>query len=235
MCEHPDHLLIIFLKEPIEGKVKTRIGKTAGNAQAVRIYKSLVKTLLGQLSWMQNSHYRFCFAPADAEESIKLWLLPDLNHRIEGDQILPLDNDTPSVDFRPQVDGDLGDRLETAVREGFDQGYQKVTAIGADCPFISARWIESGLISGKNHDVTIGPTPDGGYYMISLNKFTTAPFRDIPWSEENTLSVTQEKLAEAGLTTYLLPELTDIDHESDWNDALDTPLGARLKKNLETV
>jgi len=232
MPEHPEHLLIIFLKEPIEGKVKTRIGKTAGHEKAVQIYKSLVKTLLSQLAWVPDTHYRFCFAPADAEEAIKYWLLPDLNHRIDGGQVLPLDENTPKVDFIPQVNGDLGDRLEAAFKDGFDQGYKTVTAIGADCPFLSARWIQTALISGKDHDVTIGPTPDGGYYLISLNQFTSVPFRQIPWSEDDTFNVTLQKLNNAGLTTHQLPELGDIDFEEDWNKALNSPLGPRLKKNI---
>lgn len=227
-----DHLLIIFIKEPIEGKVKTRIGKTTGHEKAVKIYKSLVKTLLHQLAWVLDTDYRFCFAPVDAEEAVKLWLLPDLNHKLSEEGVEPLDKATPRVDFTPQVDGDLGDRLEAAFKDGFSQGYKKVTAIGTDCPFLSARWIQSALVSGKNYDVTIGPTADGGYYLISLNQFTSAPFRDIPWSAEDTLLVTQEKLAEAELTTHLLPPLNDIDHEEDWISALETPLGARLKKNL---
>lgn len=232
MPPSPTRLLLIFLKEPVEGKVKTRIAQTAGAEQAVNIYKSLVSTLLTQLKWIPNCHYRFCFAPADAEEAIKFWLLPDLNHRMEGPGLTPLDDKTPSVDFVAQPDGDLGDRLESAFKQGFDDGFEQVSAIGSDCPFLSASWIDIAYRQGKKSDVTIGPTPDGGYCLINLNTFTTAPFREIPWSAENTLEATLAKVEQAGLSVQLLPELTDIDHEEDWLQALETPLGPKLKKNL---
>ena len=233
MSEDPKRLLLIFLKEPIEGKVKTRLGKSVGDAEAVQIYRALVATLMAQLQWVSDCHYRFCFAPADAAEAMQFWLLPHLNHKIDGRSVVPLEAEVPCVDFVPQVDGDLGDRMESAFQQGFDEGFSQVCAIGSDCPFLSDRWIESAYLSGKNTDVTLGPTPDGGYYLISMNAFSSAPFRDIPWSQEDTLSTTLAKLTEADLTTQLLPELSDIDHESDWLAALETPLGARLKKNLQ--
>ncbi len=237
MLEHPKRLLLIFLKEPIAGKVKTRLAATVGEDQAVLIYRALVKTLLEQLQWVSDCHYRFCFAPADAQEAMQFWLLPDLAHRLEvgTSRLTPLAPEAPSIDFAPQVEGDLGARLHAAVKQGFGEGFEQVTMIGADCPFVSARWLEAAFMAGTLADVTVGPTPDGGYFMMQMQAYSPAPFTDIPWSTAQTLAVTLERLHAAGLSTQLLPSLSDIDHEEDWLAALDSPLGARLKKNLQAV
>lgn len=240
MSTKSSRLLLIFLKEPIPGKVKTRLAKKMGETKAVQAYEALVSTLITQLKWIPNCHYRFCYAPSDADFAILNWILPQLDHRVElsadGNSIVtPLSEDASTVDFQPQSEGDLGDRLETAFQRGFNDGYNQVAAIGTDCPYVSARWIDTAFNSGKNSDVTIGPTFDGGYYFIALNQFTTAPFRDIPWSEETTYSATIEALDKEGLKTYALPKFADIDHEEDWDEALKSPLGGKLKKALEAI
>ena len=227
-----EHLLIIFLKEPIPGKVKTRLAKTVGTDEAVLIYQTLTTALINQLKWIKNCHYRFCFAPIDAEEAIMHWILPDLEHRVnlENKTITPKQEGLPSIDFLPQSEGDLGDRLKQAFAQGFAEGYRSISAIGTDCPFISARWIETALLAGKNSDLTIGPTEDGGYYFINLKTPNFEVFNDINWSSETTYSDTIQKAEEHNLTIHNLPKLNDIDHESDWVEALESPLGGKLKK-----
>lgn len=234
MSTTPEHLLLIFLKEPIPGKVKTRLASTMGEEDAVRVYRALVSVLITQLKWVKNTHFRFCYAPADAQDSIQHWILPQLEHRLTPDgTVTPLSADGPPVDCQPQAEGGLGERLEHAFQEGFKEGFKEVSAIGTDCPFLSDRWIHTAHLAGRNEDVVIGPTYDGGYYFISLKSFSTVPFRDIPWSTEETYSATMEALKKADLSCHLLPQLNDIDHEEDWVEALESPLGGKLKKAYE--
>lgn len=234
MSTRKKHLLLIFLKEPIPGKVKTRLASTVGDEMAVRIYKSLVSVLLEQLKWIKDTHYRFCFSPQDAEEAMLHWILPELEHRLEEDgSVRPLTPEAASVDFKSQCAGGLGERLEDAFQTGFNEGYEEVSAIGTDCPYLSARWIETAHLVGRKNDLVLGPVHDGGYCFISLKSFTPVPFRDIPWSAAETLSSTVTAIENANLSHMLLPTLSDIDHESDWNEALESTLGGRLRKTLK--
>ena len=235
MSEHPQRLLLIFLKEPIPGKVKTRIAQSVGDEEATLIYKALVSTLLAQLQWIPHCHYRFCFAPADAELAMHFWLLPDLAHRISPQGIEPLEEGVPSVDFMPQVEGDLGDRLAAAFSQGFEEGFSQVAAIGADCPTVSARWIDTAFMSARPHDATYGPTPDGGYYLLILNQFCPEAFAQIPWSTSSTLETSLQHLQGAGYSTHLLPTMPDVDHEADWQEALQGPIGHKLKKTYDSL
>jgi len=228
----PDHLLLIFLKEPIPGKVKTRLAQTVGAEDAALIYQTLTTALLDQLKWIKNCHYRFCFAPADAEEAIMHWILPDLEHKVDLEHrtILPKQEGLPSVDFSPQSEGDLGDRLVNAFTQGFADGYSSVSAIGTDCPFISARWIETAVIASKDADLTVGPTEDGGYYYINLKVPNFEIFKEVKWSSETTYSDTIKQAKKHNLTLHTLPKLNDIDYHDDWIQALESPLGGKLKK-----
>ncbi len=236
MSTNNKRLLLIFLKEPIAGKVKTRLAKTMGNENAKNAYLSLVSILIKQLKWIPNCHYRFCYAPSDAKDPIQHWILPQLDHTVckDGD-ISPLNKSLPSVDFCPQSEGDLGDRLGLAFKAGFEEGFSGIAAIGTDCPYLSARWIDTAFLSGKDSDITLGPTYDGGYYFISMKAFSTAPFRNIPWSTEQTLPATLNALNDAGLNHHLLPKLSDVDFEDDWDKALESPLGASLVKYYEDL
>ncbi len=233
MSEHPKRLLLIFLKEPIAGKVKTRLAQTVGAEEAARIYQSLVSVLIQQLQWMPDTEYRFCFAPADAGEAMQFWLLPQLSHRLEEGQVVPVGEGVPAVSFAPQCEGDLGEKMEDAFRQAFAEGFEEVGIIGTDCPYLSARWIETAWLSGRGRDLIVGPTYDGGYYFLGMKQFTTAPFRGVPWSADNTLAKTLEQCEQAGLSVLQLPPLGDIDYEEDWLQALESPLGPKLKKALE--
>lgn len=233
MISPSTNLLLIFLKEPIAGEVKTRLATTVGADESVEIYRAMVAVLLKQLKWVRDCHYRFCYAPSDSGESILHWILPQLEHRLEQNGDLgPLHPglSVPSVDFRAQTDGDLGKRLQSAFDHGFQDGFKTVTAIGTDCPSLSARWIDTSHLIAKQADVTLGPTPDGGYYQITMRRFHAAPFQEINWSTESTLTDTITRCQDANLSTQLLPILSDIDHELDWLRALESPLGAKLRK-----
>jgi len=241
-------LLLIFLKEPIPGQVKTRLASDVGQEKAARYYKALVEVLLRQLHGLNNTRIRFCYAPDDADDAIRFWLLPlmsathgepDTDHTTNSIFLAPTGpastENTQEIDFHAQGDGDLGYRINRAFAQGFNDGFREIAVIGTDCPDCGARWINSAFarLSGNNnrHGV-IGPCPDGGYYLLALKSHTPELFSDIPWSSSKVLSATLTAAENAKLFMDQLPPLSDIDHIDDWHRIMESPLGAALKKAL---
>ncbi len=238
-------LLLIFLKEPIPGQVKTRLASDVGQENAARYYKALVEVLLRQLHGLNNTRIRFCYAPDDADDAIRFWLLPLMNatqSSIDSPNTLFLapsgpaaTKNTQEIDFHAQGDGDLGDRINRAFAQGFDDGFREIAVIGTDCPDCGARWINSAfarLSGNKQPDGVIGPCPEGGYYLLALKSYTPELFSDIPWSSREVLSATLTAAENTQLLMDQLPPLSDIDHIGDWHRIMESPLGAALKKAL---
>ena len=233
-------LLMIFLKEPIPGKVKTRLASTVGSEEAARYYKALVEVLLRQLQGLENCRIRFCYAPDDADDAIRFWLLPQMNAsrgETEHVYLAPTalgEKYRQEIDFRPQGNGDLGDRMKRAFAEGFTDGYEEIAVIGTDCPECGARWINAGFsrMAKETSHGMIGPSTDGGYYLLGLKTPCPQLFDHIAWSESSVLEDTLASAKDAGLHLEQLPALTDIDQEDDWKNLLVSPLGGAIKKAL---
>jgi len=235
-------LLMVFLKEPIPGRVKTRLASDVGDENATRYYKALVEVLLRQLQGLNNCRIRFCYAPDDAGDAIRFWILPEMRAASGPSDELYLaptshliDDLSQEIDFHPQGEGDLGDRMTRAFTQGFDEGFQEVCVIGSDCPECGSRWINaafSRLSANKPRQVVIGPSQDGGYYLLALESPAPSLFEKIPWSDSKVLSATLSAASTEKLRVELLPELSDVDHLGDWERVLKTPLGAALKKAL---
>jgi len=201
-------LIQLFLKTPRPGTVKTRLAKTVGNEKACEIYKNLVAHQLQNLP--VDADVEVHFAPEDAENEMRAWL---------GDEIRLI----------PQCDGDLGDRLGFAVGKAFDQGAPSVFCIGSDCPGLKPHhFYEAEKHLSQETNVVFGPTEDGGYYLVGVKAPTPCLFEGIPWSTEQTLKISLEHAASAGLKTALLETLTDVDTEEDWRRIL-TLLGSDTK------
>jgi uncharacterized protein len=190
-----DQKLIVFLKVPRPGQVKTRLAATLGEAEACAAYRRLVVTLLRQLAALEN--VELCFAPNDAGSEIVGWAQPTWRLTAQGS-------------------GDLGSRLNQAFRRAFDEGTQRVVVIGSDCPEVSVSDIQEAWTALSSHDVVLGPATDGGYWLIGLRTHCPELFADVPWSTNGVLRVTLERSRAAGLRTHLLRELTDVDTEADW-------------------
>ena len=230
--------LLVFLKEPTPGMVKTRLAESVGHEDAARRYRALVAVLLQQLEGLKDTHVRFCYAPDDAGDAISFWILPQLR----GDTAKQAENFlfTPeknapafTIDFRAQGDGHLGNRLERATSQAFDEGYTKVAVIGSDCIHCGARWINTGFSHVKQDSCVVGPSEDGGYYLLATAQKSPQLFQNINWSSENTRSETELAATKMGLTLVHLPELRDVDDEEDWDHILQSAIGGKLTAALK--
>lgn len=125
----------------------------------------------------------------------------------------------PEAKFTAQCAGDLGARLEHAFKHAFSSGYERVAVIGSDCVEIPPALFTAAFSTLDEHDAAIGPSADGGYYLLALKTPQPALFENIAWSTAQTLADTLERAQTAGLSPVLLPELRDVDTESDWKIA----------------
>ncbi|MFC4992640.1 TIGR04282 family arsenosugar biosynthesis glycosyltransferase [Rubritalea tangerina] len=230
--------LLIFLKEPIAGNVKTRLAASIGDTEAVRRYRAMVAVLLEQLEGLQNTHVRFCYAPDDASDAIPFWILPQLRGDVikrSHDFLFTPDKHAPSftIDFSPQGPGNLGERLERASAKAFADGFQKVALIGSDCIHCGSRWINAAFLQTKPQHCAIGPSPDGGYYLLATHQHHPELFSNITWSSSSTRSETEQAAMNTGLTVVPLPPLTDIDDEASWDQAIESAIGGKLKAALK--
>ena len=208
-----DNHLIIFIKYPEPGKVKTRLSKGIGKENAAKLYKLFVETLLKRVSYNGhysknknnlNNHYEttIFFAPEDKKREIKEWLGHEYNSRIS-----------------PQHGDDLGERISNAFRQISNTGAKKVVIIGSDTPALDKKTVEQAFDLLNHNDTVIGPTMDGGYFLLGLSFLTDAfkkdkswdIFTDIDWSTENVFTQTIESVKSCGLTYKLLSEYYDID------------------------
>lgn len=190
--------LLIFIRNPELGKVKTRLAQTLGAAPTLRVYQYLLeKTRLAVLA--VDAHRILCYS--DFVDMQDAWLDADFTKTL-------------------QHSGDLGARMEQAFLDAFAAGAEKVLIIGSDCPELSGAILQQAFAALDSHDAVLGPTPDGGYYLLGLKAPEPTVFHDMVWSVDSVRAVTQARLAQAGKTYMLLPELADVDTEADLTEEL---------------
>ena len=208
--------ILVFLKYPAPGRVKTRLASALGDEEAALAYQQLVSRVFEQCKMAGPDRIAIAYDPPDQRGDIQTWLDPWLA-AFPG-----------TVEWIPQVEGDLGERLESATEEAFRRiGDTALGVIGTDCVHLDRRiyekcWTE---LNGKS-DAVFGPTEDGGYYMLGLTKPQPTLFRDIPWSSADTLKSSMESALAAGLRTATLPVRIDIDTVDEWN-RIETEVNAR--------
>lgn len=187
-----DSAIITFVKNPIAGKVKTRLAKTIGDQKALDIYLTLCAYTRDVMLTVDCKRYVFYDQELIQDD---LWSEPDFNKRV-------------------QHAGGLGERISTAFEEILFQ-HKKVLIIGSDCPQIKQQHLELAFQSLDETDVVIGPSLDGGYYLLGLTQNHPFLFTDMPWSTAQVYGTSLRRLFENNLSITELERLSDVDVESD--------------------
>ena len=184
--------LIVFLRSPRKGKVKTRLAESVGSDKAYDIYLKLVHHTLDIVKTLSCPIYFF----------------------IEGD--LPaLSDRLSSAHYYLQYEGDLGQRMQEAFAAVLKK-YAKAVIIGSDCPGLSQSILEQAFIVLDANDVVLGPATDGGYYLLGCKKINPELWSGITWSSSSVLKETIQHCINKSLTYSLLLELSDIDTLEDY-------------------
>jgi uncharacterized protein len=190
--------VILMLKEPVPGNVKTRLARDVGEQEACRVYRTLVEL---QLRFIPKGwEVEICFSPASALPVMKEWL-------------------GQSYQYHPQVEGDLGMRMAAAVLRQQPSAQRPVILVGGDCPYLSDVVLEECATLLNRHQVVIGPSLDGGYYLLGLQSYVADFFQEMPWSTESVFSETMRRAERQGLCPALLPVLEDVDDKAGWERA----------------
>lgn len=186
--------LLIFIKNPALGKVKTRIAETAGPERALQIYHELLR------------HTRELALGVAAQRLL-----------FYSDFIDNKDN-WSAADFQKltQQGSDLGERMRQAFEQSFAMGATKAVIIGSDCALLTSERVETAFQKLEEFPFVIGPATDGGYYLLGMNIYTPEVFDNIEWSTEQVLPATLARIQALQKNYFLLPALPDIDYESDW-------------------
>lgn len=184
--------LIIFVRNPELGKVKTRLAAGIGNEKALRVYEHLL--LHTRKIAEEVSVTKFIFY-ADYINDSDLW---------------------NSFEKCLQTGDGLGDRMNTAFDYLFSEGFTNVCIVGSDCYELTSDIIKQAFEQLKTNDVVIGPVLDGGYYLLGMNKMIPQLFINKTWSTDTVFSDTLEDAAKLNFTVHQLPMLSDIDNENDF-------------------
>jgi rSAM/selenodomain-associated transferase 1 len=185
--------IAILAKNPIPGRVKTRLARTVGEEEATRIYEQLYYRTLAEVSSL---------ARADAF----IYQAPNIDRELVKDY---------SIEARLQSKGDLGERMNHAMEELLSD-YSAVLLVGEDCPLISSELMDRAFDGLSAAEVTLGPSEDGGFYLIGATQSVPQLFLQRQWSHDQVFSDSLDIAEKQGLSLFILKELYDIDRESDW-------------------
>lgn len=185
--------LIIMIKNPVKGKVKTRLAADIGEDGALAVYHELL------------AHTHAVTAQIPQDKFLFYSDVVDRNDRF------------PNNTYKKytQCSGDLGVRMDYAFSIPFKNEYKKVIMIGSDCFDLTPDHIEQAFAALDTHDFVIGPANDGGYYLIGMKKWNRWVLENKTWSHHVLFNETQSDILGRNGTLFLLEQLSDIDTQAD--------------------
>lgn len=179
--------ILVFSKAAEHGGVKTRLRPAVGDDGCLALHLAMLQDTLD------------CCSATGAPVALY----------VAGDAGLPF---TVRVPVRRQSEGDLGLRMQRAFEENL-AAFEKVVIVGTDSPGLTASIVEEAFEAMEGKDLVLGPSEDGGYYLIGLRRMIKEIFSDIPWSGSEVLKRTLEKAPPDA--AHLLPPLFDVDVPDD--------------------
>lgn len=187
--------LIIFVKNPEQGKVKTRLAASIGDKEALSVYEKLL-----------------AYTSAIASEV-------DCDREVWYSRFIP-ENDIwkeDEFDKKVQTGNSLGSRMSNAFEQTFQSGqYDKAIIIGSDCAELTPEMIRVAFNKLSSADFVIGPAVDGGYYLLGMKTFHSEVFEEIEWSTGSVFDNTVQKIKQMRASYTELEKLNDVDTIEDW-------------------
>ena len=193
--------LLVFAKAPRPGEVKTRLARSLGRDdapeydRAAALYRRMGRMITGAVAEAPAT-VTVCYDPPDAEAEMRDWL------------------GSAAAQYWQQGAGDLGERMSRMFTRAFEHS-ERVVVIGTDTPAVDARTIARALAALDTADVVLGPSRDGGYYLLALCEPRPSLFEGIEWSTGSVLAATLARARSLGLRVTLLEVEADVDTARD--------------------
>jgi len=203
--------VLVFLKYPEPGQVKTRLAATVGAEAAARLARHFAEQTLAAAAGLGLA-VTVCYAPPERGPDVRAWLGTDF-------------------EYSAQQGADLGERMQGAFAQAFGQGVERAVLVGTDASDRPGEMLTDALDGLGEHDVVLGPALDGGYHLIAMrcDAFAAAAFIGIHWGTPRVLAQTLDALKAAGRTVYALPPWRDIDDQAGLDEYLEAhPAAAAL-------
>ncbi len=195
MTQSAARALILFAKDPVEGQVKTRLSSLLDAQTILSLYRH----------FLRDSIEKVC-SVAEVDRFIGIASDPKTDYFEDVSRGHP-------VQLFVQEGGNLGERMRRAFGDRFKEGYERVVIIGSDSPTLPTAYIEQALQSEQ--EVVIGPSTDGGYYLVGMREKVTDIFEGVPWGTDRVLSETLNVLKHQQAQAELLPVWYDVDLPED--------------------
>lgn len=202
----PKNCLGLFAKLWEPGQVKTRLAKTLGDQRAAEVYYYFIQTLITRLGHLADARY-VAISPAAVQQDFRF-------------------AETSGWKLVPQVEGSLGQRLERFLHARFDCGFRKVVVLGTDSPDLPVDHVNLAFRLLDEAPVVLGPTEDGGYWLLGVADRVPPIFTEIPWSTPQVWSSTLDRLKKQKIAFRCLPTWYDVDEMPDLE---------RLVRSLESA
>jgi rSAM/selenodomain-associated transferase 1 len=184
--------LVVFAKNPISGEVKTRLHARYSPVQAASIYRAFILDTVRLVDDLPEVERHIAYTPQNAAKEFK--------------SLIPA-----NWQLFPQQGADLGTRMNHAIQHCLHLGASSVIIIGTDIPSLPEDHITQAFQLLEQKDLVLGPSTDGGYYLIGLTGLAPQVFQDISWSTREVFSQTIEKISTLGLSLGLVPPWYDVD------------------------
>lgn len=198
MTKRQTKAIILFARDPVAGEVKTRLAPFLSQDLILELYTRFLNDSVEKICKVRTADPFIGVYPADSSGYFSR-----VSKNLE----------TPPEVFLQEGE-DLGEKMFNALQARFDEGYGHVAIIGSDSPSLPVAYIEQALNSEK--DIVIGPSTDGGYYLIGMYRKPVNVFADgMDWGSEKVLRQTLDRVKNRGSSLELLPPWYDVDRAED--------------------
>ncbi len=196
MTAENDNALIIFSRLPIGHETKTRLAPILNETQRGKLHLAMWRDIFGEALKLRNTDIYLCWTGSGDIEDYR--------------QFIP-----ESFLLMKQEGNNLGERMRGAMRKIFADGYRRAVIIGSDIPSVRAENISRAFDSLNESDIVIGPSSDGGYWLIGMRKYIPESFGISSWGNSSVFDETAETLHGLGISFVMIETLDDIDTPED--------------------
>lgn len=187
------NFLALFMKSPESGMAKRRLRSVLSEEEVTRLCEAFAEDLLEKLVLL----------PCDKKV---------IAYAGEPPTFIPTEG---SWSLYPQTGEDLGERLQNYFRWSFTEGAAKSVVIGSDSPTLPRAYLEEAFALLGRYETVLGPSEDGGYYLIGMRRFNPTPFQEIPWGTERVFEETVKRVSLSSGPVGILDRWYDVDTPND--------------------